>query len=109
MDIFIGATLPAEPEYKNTLTLSVDHVVPADRLHEADPARADDHVSKDDIAAIRKGHKFLWTYGFIAYADFLGEPHVARFCRRFVPPPTEGSTIENWIGADAPKAYTESS
>jgi hypothetical protein len=108
MDVFIGPSLPAEPVYRNTLSLSPDDVVPAANPYVGDAARAEGHLSQEDIGAIANGHKFLWTYGYIAYFDFLGEPHVARFCRRFIPPAKAGM-MENWIGADAPKAYTESS
>ena len=36
------------------------------------------NLSAEQVSTVNEGRQFLWFYGFIAYKDFLGEPHETR-------------------------------
>jgi hypothetical protein len=36
------------------------------------------------VSALEEESAFLWVFGFLAYADFMGEPHQSPFCARWL-------------------------
>ncbi|HVX79439.1 MAG TPA: hypothetical protein VHB49_25160, partial [Bradyrhizobium sp.] len=41
------------------------------------------HLSDTHITAISEETESFWVYGFLSYADFMGEPHELRFCAKW--------------------------
>jgi hypothetical protein len=106
-NIFVGGRLPPEPDYFNTLTLGPDRIITKGGEYRPDRARIREPLQEQDVHAVMYGRKILWVYGYISYSDFLGELHVAKFCKQFAPP-DGGVPNAAWFSGDTPEAYTES-
>jgi hypothetical protein len=79
-----GTDLPLPPSYQrifpysNNVVLIKDAHIPLDVPSEIS-------LSAEQVITINEARHFLWFYGFIAYRDFLGEPHEVRFCIKWAP------------------------
>lgn len=105
VEIRVGM-LPQKPVYGEPVRLAASQVVERDV-----PYRLDDsgiawtRFSPADRKAAADGAKPVWIYGYVAYRDYLGENHVARFCQRYYP--ATDRARGGWRDGDAPEAYTK--
>ena len=64
----------------------------------------------EEVAAIEDETAFLWVFGFLSYADFMGEPHESRFCAKWVRYGVQPDGSLKPIGfiydSETPPAYT---
>ena len=106
IEIEICALLPAKPVYPSAFDLPPETVVEYKNKFPLGTARPKCPLSPEDIQAILDGNTRLWVYGYVYYRDILSEPHMARFCKLFLPP---SSPRYRYLFVDdhAP-AYTES-
>jgi hypothetical protein len=86
IEIEVCALLPAQPEYPSALDLAPETVVEYKNKYLLGTARLKSPLSPDDIQAILDGNTRLWVYGYVYYRNILSEPHMARFCKLFLPP-----------------------
>ena len=68
-------------------------------------------LKADEISAIEDESEYLWVFGYLAYRDFLGNPHEMRFCAKweaYGPTRADGSKVP--LGfvyeSEIPPAYT---
>ena len=106
IEIEVRALLPAEPAYPNAFDLPPETVVEHKNKYLLGTARPKSHPSPEDIQAILDESTRLWVYGYVYYRDLLGEPHMARFCKVFLPP-SSARYRYLFVDHDTP-AYTES-
>jgi hypothetical protein len=106
IEIEVCALLPAKPVYPSAFDLPPETVVEYKNKFPLGTARPKCPLSPEDIQAILDGNTRLWVYGYVYYRDILSEPHMARFCKLFMPP---SSPRYRYLFVDdhAP-AYTES-
>jgi hypothetical protein len=86
IEIEVCALLPAKPEYPSAFDLAPETVVEYKNKYLLGTARLNSPLSPDDIQAILDGNTRLWVYGYVYYRNILSEPHMARFCKLFLPP-----------------------
>lgn len=86
IEIEVCALLPAKPEYPSAFDLAPETVVEYKNKYLLGTARLKSPLSPDDIQAILDGNTRLWVYGYVYYRNILSEPHMARFCKLFLPP-----------------------
>jgi hypothetical protein len=77
--------LPDVPIYEHIFPFAPGTLIEPGR---ATPASIQNYfikLTEDNIANMEDGSKSLWVYGYIAFRDFLGDRHEAKFCARWVP------------------------
>jgi hypothetical protein len=106
IEIEVCALLPAKPVYPSAFDLPPETIVEYKYKFPLGTARPKSQLSPEDIQAILDGNTRLWVYGYVYYRDILSEPHMARFCKLFLP---QSSPRYHYLFVDdhAP-AYTES-
>jgi hypothetical protein len=85
-EIEICPVLPDKPVYPNAFDLPPETIVEYRQRYALRTVRPRNPTSPDDIQAIIDGRIRLWVYGYVWYRDFLGDRHMARFCKLFLPP-----------------------
>ena len=107
-EVSICAVLPERPEYPSALDQPPERVVERGDIYDLIAARPerDNLLSPDETQAIIDGKIRLWVFGYVRYKDFLGNPHMTRFCKMLWSIPPRGRY--RFIEGDAPAAYTES-
>lgn len=102
---------PEKPDYSRTAEdMAAETVIEAGGIHKLRDTRPGRFLSGEEISAINEGKGALFAYGYIAYRDFLRQPHILRFSRRLIVGFGDDGKAFRWIDAEgeAPRAFTES-
>jgi hypothetical protein len=112
VEIVVG--FPSErPDYSRTAhDLPPETVVESGQPFSLAAVMPSASLSTDQVNAIVEGRPIFWVFGYVAYRDFLNEPHIARFCRQLwfhvSDDDVDADVVIRWIDGGAPAAYTES-
>ena len=106
IEIEVCALLPPEPVYTSAVDLPPATIIEYKNKYPLGMARPKSPLSPEDIEAILDGSTRLWVYGYVYYRDILGEAHMARFCKVFLPPSPPG--YRSLFIDDHTPAYTQS-
>jgi hypothetical protein len=74
--------LPRPPKYGNIFPYPTNAVFKADTPIALD-APCVIKPKPTEILALNQSEQFLWVFGYIAFRDFLYEPHESRFCLKW--------------------------
>jgi hypothetical protein len=82
-----AAELPLPPPYQRIFPYSANAVFLQNNRIPLDlPAKTMEiDLNDEQVVEINSARRFLWLYGFLAFKDFLGETHEARFCTKWAP------------------------
>jgi len=105
LDIKWGS-LPQEPNYsEHAVDVEPETVVEARDIYSLGDMRPRPSIAASETEAIEKGQMYLWAYGYVAYKDFLGNPHLCAFCKRLVISPN--GRDHRFVDMDDNPKYTQ--
>jgi hypothetical protein len=110
MQNFIGPRLPQPPVYGIVIPEPAGSIIKADAFAVYNVRNFFVVLTSEQLSNMQRietSHR-LWVYGFIAFTDFLGNPHESRFCQRWQVAPIMGGPTGFVSDSETPPEYTRS-
>jgi hypothetical protein len=107
IEYVVAGRLPPDPTYRTTVPDAAGTMIEPNTAGNFRIADASIKLTQEQIRDLQKNKKNkLWIYGFLAFTDFMDQPHERRFCLRWShhPDGPTGLVPE----PDAPAEYTRS-